>query len=967
MDRTIIGRTGELAAVERTLRQLARGKPGVLALSGEPGIGKTRLLSELRLLADKRGYTVLAGRGTELEREVPFAALVESLDDFLGSLRPQRLAGLSRSLPHLSGVFPAFGGLVEVKMAPAAERYRHHRAIRALVEELAAKQPVVLALDDVHWADSASVEAIAHMLRRPPAAPVLLVLCYRTGQASPVLVGALEAAASHETRAEHLVLGTLTAEEAAALLPDERGAERDRIFLESGGNPFYIEQLLRARMVPEAAKASRAPGPETSNQLPAAVAAATEQELRQLPDDARAMLEGAAVAGEPFEPELAAEAAGLPASRALELLDELVVRDLVRAEAAPRLFRFRHPIVRRAVYDSIAAGRRLAAHGRTAEALVGLGAPAAVRAHHVALSARGGDEAAIGALVDAASAVATSAPASAARWLAVALSLLPADQVQRRLGLLSRLAEAQAAAGSLADARETLVEITAALPAGSGAAWSQVVAALASVELMLGRSSGARRRLETALQAIPDRSSPHTVPLLVALAMDVSYQGDFKRGAQACARALETVDGGEPAPRVVARSVLAAMLELQGAPEIQKSKVVASLAAAEFDALTDEQLAKQLDLPYYLGMAETLLERFDDAARHLDRGISVALTWGNSQFIASSRAFLAYAMFYLGRLDNALGIAGEAVESSRLLRVPAVSAWALSIAASAWSTVDARAALRLGEEALTVLHDLDDSMLADTTHGHFGLVCANAGEYVRCIDHMRLAGAPGFERFGEPGRRCLWAEALVRSMLAVGRLAEAREWAARGEETASGLDLPVAQAAVRRGRALLLLAEGEADSAAVLALAAAEAAAGRGARIEAARSRIVAGRALAASGDREHAIEELHATRAELAVCGARRLGQEAARELRALGAVARSPVARRPHDVGTIRLSTREREVAALVADGKSNPKIAEALYLSPRTVEGHMHRIFEKLGVSSRAQVAAAMAREESTSSRT
>lgn len=956
----LTGRARELARIEIALCDVEGGESRLLAIAGEPGIGKTRLLAELREQAAARGHTVLAGRSTEFEREAPFGTLVEALDDFLGSFGARRLREIGERLPHLAGVFPAVGSVVEAQGGPSVERYRHHRAIRALLEELAAKRPLALVLDDVHWADAASVEAIAYLLRRPSTAPVLLVLSYRGGQAPPILIDALETAL-RETRAERVTLEPLSEDQAATLLAGEPDArQRRQIYIEGGGNPFYIEQLMRAGNAPGRSAAAGVVG-ETSLQIPVAVVAALEQELRHLSSQARRLLEGAAVAGEPFEPELAAEAVGLEPELALELLDELVACDCVRSELAPRRFRFRHPIVRHAVYDSIAPGRRLAAHGRVAQALRRLDAPAATRAHHVALSARPGDESAIAVLEDAASEVAASAPASAAQWLAVALSLLPAGQVARQLTLLSPLAQAQAAAGRLAAAHGTLVKVTAELPAGSDSGWSQAVAALASVELALGRHSGAHRRLETALETIPNQSSPHAVPLLVALAMDVSYQGDFERGAQACVRALEAAHGGDQALRVLARSVLAVMLELQGAGEVEASEGCATLAAAEFDALSDEQLAKQLDLPYHLGLAETLLERFDDAARHLDRGISIALFYENSQFIVSTRAFRAYCLLYLGRLEDALRVADEAVETGRLLRVPAVSAWALSIAASAWSAVDAREALRLGEEALAVLNDVDDSMMADTTHGHFAVVCANAGQYERCIEHMQLAGAPGFERFGEPGRRCLWAEALVRSTLALGRLEEAREWAARGERFATGLGLPVAQAAALRARALVLLAEGRGDRAAELALEAVQGAMQRGAQIEAARSRIVAGRALADAGRRERAIEELRTARAELTRCGARVLEREAARELRALGAPAPAPVPRRPGDSGTKQLSRRQREVAALVAAGESNPEIAAALYLSPKTIEGHMRRIFEKLGVSSRAQVAATIAREE------
>jgi DNA-binding NarL/FixJ family response regulator len=960
---TLSGRAGELTLIEGTLDDLGDGRARVLAICGEPGIGKTRLLAELRSRAAASGHTVLTGRGTELEGEVPFGVLVEALDGLLASFDTRRLAAIAERLPQLAGVFPAVGSVAAAQSEPAVERYRNHRAIRALLEELAAGRALVLALDDVQWADAASVEALAYLLRKPPAAAVLLALSYRAGQAPPILGDALEAAL-RERGAERVVLGPLSEEEAATLLEDEPDARRRRqIFVEGGGNPFYIEQLMRAGAKPPQRAPVGAAQDEDLLQIPRAVGAAIAGELRHLAAPARRLLEGAAVAGEPFEPELAAEAAGIDPELALELLDELVACDCVRADAEPRRFRFRHPIVRRAVYDSIPPGRRLAAHGRAATALAGLGAPATARAHHVALSARPGDEQAIAVLKDAASQAAAGAPAAAAEWLTLALSLLPAGDPTRRLALLAPLAQAQAAAGRLADAHRTLVEITAELPVGSGSDWSQAVAALASVELALGRHSGARRRLESALAAIPEQTSPQTVPLLVALAMDVSYQGDFERGAQACARALEAADGGgDPAPRVLARSVLALMLELQGAGKVKAAKACATQAAAEFDALSDEQLAQQLDLPYQLGLVETLLERFDDAARHLQRGIAIALSYGNSQFVGSTRAFLAYCLCYRGRLDDALEVAEEAVETGRLLRVPAVSVWALSTAAWAWSMVDAGEALRLGEEALSWLGDVDDSMMADTTHGHFALVCANAGQYERSIEHMQRAGAPRFERFGEPGRRCLWAEALVRSSLALGRLDDAREWAARGEDFAAGLDLPVATAAASRGRALVLLAEGEADTAAELALRAAHAAAGHGARIEAARSRIVFARALAAGGCRDRAVEELRAARGELTRCGARRLAQEAARELRTLGAPAPAPVSRRPGDTGTTLLSRRQREVCTLVAAGNSNPEIAAALYLSPKTIEGHMRRIFEKLGVSSRAQVAATIAREES-----
>jgi DNA-binding NarL/FixJ family response regulator len=948
---TLIGRTRELAEVERVVAKIEGGAPQTLVISGEPGIGKTRLLSELGARAAGRRYTVLTGRGTELELAAPFAALVEALDGFLGSLGPRALDELAQRLPHLAGVFPAVYERIEDQAGGAAERYLHHRAIRTLLEGLAAKRPLVLILDDVHWCDPACAEAIAHLLRRPPAAPVLLALAYRTSAEPGILAVALQDAL-RERHVSHLSLRTLTSRQSRDLLAAAPASERGRIFGESGGNPFYIEQLVRTTADLGVA-APLAASAKESIQTPPGVVASIAQELRQLSADARMMLEGAAVAGEPFDPELAAQAAGVPVDLALDLLDEVVARGFVRAEPVPRLFRFRHPIVRRAVYDSIGPGRRIAAHRRAAEALGQRGAAPATFAHHLALCARPGDDAAIAVLGQAASKVAASAPASAAQWLSVALSLLPTGEHTRRLALLTPLAHAQAATGSLAQARETLIQITDELPPGAGLPWSQAVASLASVELALGRDSGVRRRLEAALESISG-PSPVAVPLLVALAMDAAFQGEFERGEQACVKALAAA-GAEPGLRALAHAVLALLIQLQGAPRIRLSAAHVTRAAAEFDTLTDDQVASQLDLPWQLGMAEFLLERYEASAGHLQRGIAVAQASSNSQYLAQTRAFLAYDLYFLGRLPDAQAVAAEAVEAGRLLRVGAFAAWTLVVAAMSWSTTDARQALRFVEEALAMLPEIEDSMVSDTTHGHMGLVCAAAGEHRRCVEHMQLAGAPEFARFGEAGRRSMWIEALVRSTLALGRRDEAREWAARGEELSAGLGLPVAEAAAQRGRALVLLADGDAAAAAALAQRAAAAAVSRGARLEAAASLIAAARAVAATGQTAPAVAQLRAVRAEMEQCGARRLAQEAGRELRALGAAAPAPVPRRAGDAGTRQLSAREREIALLVAQGNSNPQIARALYLSPKTVEGHMRRIFHKLGVTSRAQVAA------------
>lgn len=956
----LVGRNDELADIRRTLDEVDAGSSRLLVVSGEAGIGKTRILTEIAALAAPRGHTVLRGSGTELEGEMSFGALVEAIDDVLTSLGPGNLGSLCAQFPLLADVFPAFSSRPGPPSVPATERYRHHRAIRALLEDMAQLRPLTLMVDDIHWADAASVEAVAHLARHALRARVLLVLAHRKGQLPPILANPI-GGAEREGRAQQMVLPTLTEDGAAPLLAAEPSRERRRrIYVESGGNPFFIEELLRAPASPEQ-RAAVPRIPHDSPQIPSRVAAAINEELRRMPDDPRRMLEGAAVVGEPFEPEFAAEAASVPGDVALELLDDLVARDWIRSGAAPRLFRFRHPIVRRAIYDAITPGRRIALHRRAADALASRGAPPAARAHHVANAARVGDAGAITTLMDAASSVSATSPGAAAQWLASAMSLVPAGDVGGRFTILGPLALAQAASGAMDDACKTLAEITETLPPETGTLWAQAVATLATLELYLGRHRRAGSRLEAALGSVP-ADSDSAVPLLVVLAIDAAYRGERRLSTEWGAQALErSATARDPALRASALSAQTLVLELSGA--INEAVECRIAAAAAADALTNNQLATSLETLYHLGAAEMFLERFADGVRHLERGVAIAMECGNVQTVMPTRTFLAYGLWRLGQLDEAIAVASEAVETGRLLRMPAATAWALAISASVWSAVDVAEALRLAGESIDLLEGVEDEMTFFGSHGLVAGVCSNAGEHERCLSEVELAGAPDFEHL-EVSANCHLSEAVTSSLVALGRIDEAHTWAARGEAFAAGSGLRVAEAATVRARALVLLAESEPKSAGELALIAAQQAAAHHAPIEAGRSRIVAGRALAAADERGRAVQELRQARLELARCGARRFENEAARALRALGDAAPAPVARRSGDIGTRALSGREREIARLVAFGRTNPEIAQALFLSPKTVEGHMRRIFRKLDVTSRAQVAAAVAREESAS---
>ena len=377
--------------------------------------------------------------------------------------------------------------------------------VRVLLEALSRSQPLVLALDDLHWADPASVELVSHLLAHPPQAPVLLALAFRPAQVPPRLATALDAAVREGT-AERVDLGPLSPDEADE--PIGRGvrrrATREELYRHSGGSPFYLEQLVRGAGG-HGSGAVRAPVDSSGDRVPEVVRRALASELDHLSEHARTMLRGAAVAGDPFEPDLAAHAAELREAEALAALDELLERDLARPVGVPGRFRFRHPIVRAAVYESTGAGWRLGAHARVAAALGARGAAPAARAHHVEHSAMAGDEAAITVLAEAGRVAAPRAPATAARWFAAALRLVTDERVaQQRLELQVALATALGSAGRLEDNRHALCQALELAGPEPTRLRVHLIALCAGIERMLGRHHDAHVRLAQALEGLGD-------------------------------------------------------------------------------------------------------------------------------------------------------------------------------------------------------------------------------------------------------------------------------------------------------------------------------------------------------------------------------------------------------------------------------------------------------------------------------
>jgi ATP/maltotriose-dependent transcriptional regulator MalT len=960
----LIGRGAELGLIERSLTEVERGEAGALALVGEPGIGKTRLLAELGARAEARGGLVLSGSATELERDLPFSAFVDAIDDYVASVKDVRLSGLEDGvLAELAHVFPSLSGLGRGRaLAVQQERYRTHRAVRSLLERLAEPRPLVLLLDDVHWADSATNELLGALLRKPPGAAVLLAIALRPRQVAGNLSAALERAERTES-VLRISLEGLTRTEATELLAGRVGAlEVQALYEDSGGNPFYLQQLARGRDLQAGASDARRPAERVPFGVPPAVAASLHDELCLLTGTARLVLDGAAVAGDPFEPDIAAAAADVSEAAAMDSIDELLRVDLVRETEVPRRFRFRHPIVRRAVYEATVGGWRLRAHERCAAALAERGATAAVRAHHVERSARDGDLAAVAVLREAGEAAARLAPESAARWFGAGLRLLPhRGDVDDRLALQLLQADALAAAGHFDECHDVLLAAIELAPTGS-ARHAGAVAACARVERFLGQYEQAHARLVAGLSSMPDGASPESVALLIELTLNEFYRSRYGAMLGCAERATAAATAlGDPALLASALAMPALAYAVTG--PIDTARMHWARAAVAVDALPDEALGRRVDGPAWLAAAELYLDLYAEADAHASRSLAVARASGKGDPLFGLYQILPRVWYVRGKLVEAAELLDGGIEASRLLGVPPALAGNLfnrSIVALAMG--DLELAFATAEEAFEISGQLDPGFVTGWAAVRLANVLLETGQPARALD-LLLARAGGDELALIPGGwRAFCLELLARCWLAVGRHDEAAAAAIRAQSVANAMPLPLAIAWADRAAADVALEVGDFAGASNEGLASAESAEAAGAPLEGSLSRLVAGRALARAGDRSGGVAQLELALATFVSCGAARYRQLAERELGRLGAT--RPRGRRrasPDGPGLTSLTERELEVARLVVDRRTNAEIAAELFVSHKTVEAHLRNIFNKLDVAKRADLARAIERAD------
>ncbi|WP_329109412.1 AAA family ATPase [[Kitasatospora] papulosa] len=943
----LVGRSVELGLLDTVIDRLGQGAPSFVDITGEAGIGKSRLMTELCLRARRRGVTVLRGRAAEYERHLPFHPFADAFADL--DDRPPHAPGLPDAVSRILG-----GG--GAGAAPAtADRFGLHRSVARLLARLGRSGGLVVALDDVHWADPASLELLDHLVRHPVPGPVVLVVARRDRQTPTALTGTLTREADTEA-VLRIALAPLAEQECvegfAPDLPRDRAAH---LYAAGEGNPLYFLSLLQAHRENAAAHgtspAAAGIGP---GGLPTGLGALLLNELAPLTPAQRRTLEAIAVLGDHAVPPVIRGATGRTDAELDDDLDALARRDLVRSGPAGRPV-LRHPVIRALVHDSTPARRRVEIHHAAAAELAATGAPAVEQARHIEQSVTTWDPQAYSVLRQAAEQTAATAPTSCAHWLQAALRLLP-DTVEHgpeRRDLMLRRARALGVAGGLLESRDLLHEvISTAGPDETGVRTSAVVLC-ASTERHLGRYPEAIALLRRELSRKPEPSPSDRVSIGLELSSSAPHNASYPQMRDEVARTLAEARALGDEPWEAGALAVAAFGEAYEG-NVAAAAAYAAQAAGLLDGLPDDDLTALCEPLGRLGWAEAFLGRFTDAERHADRGLGIARRGGQIYLLPLLLLCKAHVRIQTCRLPSARELADEAediargIGSSELLAFVMANKAQVCIAASAPGDPEAMAA---AEEAVATMGP-SDNWRASMAWCMLGYAAMTGGDPHRARHAILRAG--GHDLGGlQPSMRPLFSELLVTAALSTGDVDSASAWSERAREEAERLGLPVQRASAMRSAAQLASHHGATAEAATLLSEAVEVCARSGAVFWEARSLLLAAPVMTAAG--------FGARGAAMWEQGRRLATGGGAGLLIGLSELTRPPAPSASSAVPTwlASLTAREREVAGMVAEGLTNQAIATRLFLSPRTVETHVSRVFRKTGVATRAGLAALMAR--------
>jgi DNA-binding CsgD family transcriptional regulator/RecA/RadA recombinase len=919
----------ELEALDDALRAVAAGDGRVLAIEGPAGIGKTTLIAAARERAAAAGMTVLSARGSELERDFPWGVVHQLVEPVLrrGDERERRrwfagAAALARPLfEHAHEV----GTPVE----PEAQFRRRH-GLYWLVANVARDRPVVVAVDDAQWADQPTVGFLRYLAARLGHLPVLLLLGFRPHRegVSPLLL---------EPGATVLRPQPLTVDEVEHWLLDDVGGPVEARFAAAchaatGGNPFLIRELLhevRAEAIPPTAVGAEQVGALS----PRAVMTAVLLRLAGLPPSAGALARAAAVLGE-AELSVVAELAGLDDAAALEAAAGLVQAGIL--EPADTV-RFVHPLVRSALYEDVIPAERALIHGRAAELLRDGGADVDHVAAQLVLAPRIGERWALEALSAAAwEATANGAPEVAARFLERAAIETPGDDEHFEVVLALGRAATLAGAPGATDHLRAAVDL-----ARTPAQYARAAIKLSRTLRYAGAGGEAVELLERAAARLGEGDAGLAVRIEHELlaASTVSFAA---RERLADRRARWWRDASDPPASFFDRfQFAAAAVEAAGRGE-PAGTVLALSDAARPETAGRDHLGRHLRLLALY--AAWSVDAYDRAYALAEQILEDAREGGGAELTAVALAQRAHVSLRAGRLPAAATDAIDALQLAADLHTP--PAFLLTAGASLLHV-----AAEQGEEPHRLAAEL-----VDDGDSFFGRHLSHARATLDVAQGRVEEGLMGLLTVGERERAIgwdgpahfPWRSQAALALVELGDRAEAERLVAEEVRLARAMGAPRALGIALRA-AGLVAAEGGApqlqDAVDVLA--------GSGADLEHARALVDCGAGLRRAGERVRGRELLRRGH-ELALhCGGALLAERARQELLAAGARPRRTALSGPES-----LTPSERRVVELAANEMTNRQIAQALYVTEKTVETHLSHAFAKLDVRSRRALADALA---------
>ncbi|MEG3635369.1 helix-turn-helix transcriptional regulator [Micromonospora palythoicola] len=818
--------------------------------------------------------------------------------------------------------------------------HRWTPAALARLGRLSRARPVVAVLDDAHRAEPA-LAALRHLLVDTPPPGRLAVLCaYRPRQAPRSLLR-LVTGTGAGIRQLAVPLGALPEAAAEALLSRVLPATRRATLAAAGARLPGLLAVLDAH--PELVDADGTVVLERVVELGPSrcLAGLLGPEIDLADQPTRRILHTVAVLGEAADPALVAEVGQHGRTTTVEALDRLVRMDLLRYAADDPILRPRHALVRAAAYQDAPTGWRSGAHLRADAALRQRRADPRTCAWH--LLRAGATASRFTRVHEVARELVTVDPPLAARVSRLAATLAPPDDPVAFGDALLTRARATAAAGDLTGA---LRLTQTALDASPGPE-TRLAAAVLRADLAdrLGPSAPALARLAREHTTTLPRLRPRLSVAQGRLAARSGRWGDLNP----LVTEIRAATGAETDPPLaaVARTTLAARAAEHGSTDVAAGELRA--AEALVDAMSDRALAGCLDVPEWLAWVQGVVLEKEGALRHVTRAVAVAREHGQAHLLPGLLAGQARIAAGSGRLDEAISVAIEAERAGRSVGVRQAVAIALTYRAMAllWRA-GPQAAAAVGEEAVReARHDptLRDTALAVLSHIRYA-----QGRHIEARHLIGTLVQPGRGQLRRRDLQPKWLAGHAEYLLAGGLLDEAYAWSQRAETAAAALGLEIRRAEARLATAQVLLARRDPVGALTAAREAVRLFADRQADLSLGEAHLAAAGCLDALRETGPAREHINLARVIAERTPSEWLRQQVVNAQRRHGAGQR-----RWALIAGPELTQAERRVAALVAEGHTNRAAAMRLYVTERTIEAHLTRVYRKLGVGSRAALAA------------